>query len=360
MTELWVGTYPTAGFGTPAGRGEGIWRVVLDPLDGVLGVPRQVVVTPAPSFLATHPDGRTVYAVDESAPGAVSSFAVVGDGLELTATVPSGGSDPCHLRLDAEAGLLYVANYGDGVLGVLRLAADGRPADDRPAQLLPGAGHGPRADRQEGPHAHFVALTPSGRHVLVVDLGADQVRRYVRDVAGRRLVPAGVAATLPPGTGPRHLVFSPDGRFAYVTGELDSTVHVLAWDGATDTGTPVQALPATAAPARPDAVPSPSTVLLDRLPDGPPDGSAGGGEVVVGVRGTEVVSRFTRGVDGLLTHRVDDALPGRCPRDVAVVDGWTVVAEQDSGALTVLDGAGGVVCTRALPAPACVVPVVRR
>ena len=346
MTMLWVGTYPTAGFGTPPGRGEGVWRVELDTDEGVLGIRRQVVTTPAPSFVATHPDGRSVYAVGESAPGTVSSFAVLDGALVLTATAPSGGSDPCHLLLDTESGLLYVANYADGVLGVLRLADDGSLADDEPAQLLPGEGHGPRTDRQEGPHAHFVAATPSGAHVLVVDLGADQVRRYARDVAGRRLLPAGVAATLPPGTGPRHLAFSPDGRFAYVTGELDAAVHVLAWDPRTDTGTPVQSLPATAAPTRADATPAPSHVLVD------------GDEVVVGVRGTEVLSRFTRGADGLLTHRVDDALPGRCPRDLAVVDGWTVVAEQNSSALTVLDGDGAVVCTRSLPVPACVVPVV--
>lgn len=346
MSTLWIGTYPSAGFGTPSGRGEGIWRVHLDPLDGALGIPRQVVVTPAPSFVVTHPDGRTVYAVDESAPGAVSSFAVLDGDLVTTATVPSGGSDPCHLLLDTEAGLLYVANYADGVLGVVRLAEDGRLEDDEPAQLLPGEGHGPRADRQEGPHAHYVVMTPSRTHVLVVDLGADRVRRYRRDVAGRRLVPAGVAATLPPGTGPRHLAFGPDGRFAYVTGELDAAVHVLAWDGATDTGTAVQVLPATAAPARPGVEVKPSHVLLD------------GDEVVVGVRGTEVLSRFTRAADGRLSHRADDALPGRCPRDLEVVDGWTVVAEQDSSALTVLDGDGGVVCTRSLPVPACVVPVV--
>lgn len=346
MTMLWIGTYPSAGFGTPTGRGEGVWRVELDALDGMLGIPHQVVVTPAPSFVATHPDGRTVYAVDESSPGAVSSFAVRDGALVTTATVPSGGSAPCHLLLDAEAGLLYVANYADGVLGVLRLAADGTLADDEPAQRLPGDGHGPRADRQEGPHAHYVVMTPSRAHVLVMDLGADQVRRYARDVAGRRLVPAGVAATFPPGTGPRHLAFSPDGRFAYVTGELDASVHVLAWDVATDTGASVQVLPATAAPARPDAEVKPAHVLID------------GEEVVVGVRGTEVLSRFTRHADGLLTHRADDALPGRTPRDHEVVDGWTVVAEQDSSALTVLDGDGGVVCTRSLPVPACVVPVV--
>ena len=346
MTTLWVGTYPAAGFGTPTGRGEGVWRVEMDVDDGALGLPRQVVTTSAPSFVATHPDGRVLYAVDESGPGAVTSFAVLDGAPVVTATVASGGSDPCHLLLDAEAGLLYVANYADGVLGVLRLAQDGSLAGDGPAQRLPGDGHGPRTDRQEGPHAHFVAATPSGTHVLVVDLGADRVRRYARDVAGRRLLPAGVAATFPPGTGPRHLAFSPDGRFVYVAGELDATVHVLAWDPATDTGTPVQVLPATAAPHRTGTTPAPSHVLVD------------GDEVVVGVRGTEVVSRFTRGADGLLTHRADHALPGRCPRHLAVVDGWTVVAEQDSSALTVLDAEGGVVCTRRLPVPACVVPVV--
>ena len=74
MTMLWIGTYPSAGFGTPTGRGEGVWRVELDPLDGMLGIPHPVVTTPAPSFVVTHPDGRSVYAVDESAPGELDAL----------------------------------------------------------------------------------------------------------------------------------------------------------------------------------------------------------------------------------------------------------------------------------------------
>ena len=118
MTMLWIGTYPSAGFGTPSGRGEGVWRVELDPLDGMLGIPHQVVTTPAPSFVVTHPDGRSVYAVDESAPGAVSSFAVRDGVLVPTGTVPSGGSDPCHLLLDPEADVMHG--------GVLHLDAGGQ------------------------------------------------------------------------------------------------------------------------------------------------------------------------------------------------------------------------------------------
>jgi hypothetical protein len=455
---LWIGTYPPAGIGTPPGRGEGIYRVDLDLATGALGVPRRVVETPAPSFVVQRADGTVLYAADESEVGRVAAFRVHDDGLEPLGAASSGGAYPCHLLLDGDR--LYVANYGDGALGVLPLAGDGSFASDEP-QVLRHAGSGPDAERQEGPHAHFVALAPGG-HVLVVDLGTDEVRRYARTASG--LEPAGVAATLPPGTGPRHLVFSapagtwradgpapaggpalgdgpalaggrapadgsgaadPEAVVAYVTGELDATVHVLAWDAAIDTGEPVQALPAlgprppdrcfgadsvprgadvaanhrsggTGGPGEPDetgepderrgpgerggpdergaadkphkrdergvsdaadegdlgaawaddTVPAPSHLALD------------GGELVVGVRGPEVLSRFAVGDDGLLTHREDQPLPARTPRYLAVVGAWTVVAEQVPGAVTVLAHDGTVVATRAVPSAACLLPAV--
>ncbi len=165
---------------------------------------------------------------------------------------------------------------------------------------------------------------------------------------------------------------APAGRwFAYLTGELDAMVHVLAWDPAGDTGSLVQTLPALGAappdragadPARDhrdggehedgsaallraaDVAPSPSHLVLD------------GRELVVGVRGAEVLSRFAVGDDGLLTHRVDQPLPARTPRDLAVVGAWTVVAEQVPGAVTVVDRDGRVASSRAIPSAACVAP----
>jgi 6-phosphogluconolactonase (cycloisomerase 2 family) len=334
---LWIGTYPPAGIGTLPGRGEGVYRVRLGE-DGSLGEPVRLVESPAPSFVVPHPAGVVLYAVDESAPGAVFAFAVHDESLEPLGTVPSGGASPCHLLVDGDR--LYVANYGDGVLGVVALAPDGRFASDEPAQVLAHAGSGPNAERQAGPHAHFVALAPGG-HVLVVDLGTDEVRRYAHTPAG--LAPDGVAAVLPPGTGPRHLVFSPDGRLAYLTGELDSTVHVLAWNPAADTGRVVQTLPATEAAEADEA---PSHLAL------------AGDELVVGVRGAGVLSRFVVGADGLLTRRAEHRLPTRVPRHFAVVGDLVVVAEQVPGAVTVLAPDGGALASRPLPSAACVVPAV--
>jgi len=237
-TSLWIGTYPAAGAGSPAGLGEGIWRVELDTASGTFGAAELVAVTPSPSFVAAHPSGRVLYAVGELTAGTVTAFAVpegsVPGQLVALDVVASGGADPCHLLLAPDARTLYVANYSSGTLGVLPLDADGLfTAEVRaargPVQVLGHAGSGPDASRQEGPHAHFVAIAPGGQFVVVADLGTDDLRRYARDTATGLLSAAGIAATLPPGTGPRHLVFAADGRTAYVVGELDVSVA----DGAT-------------------------------------------------------------------------------------------------------------------------------
>ncbi|GEL99855.1 hypothetical protein CTE05_34020 [Cellulomonas terrae] len=331
---MWIGTYPVAGAGTPVGQGEGIWRVDLDPATGALSNARQVVETPSPSFLALH--GSVLYAVNEQTDGTVSAFDVVGDSLVHRATVPSGGADPCHLLLDGD--VLLVANYSSGTLGVLPLDGDGGFATQGPAQVLGHVGSGPDEDRQESPHAHFVALDPSGASVLVVDLGTDEIRRYRRE--GDRLVEDGIAAVLPAGTGPRHVAFSADGRFAYVVGELDVTVRVLAWEAGV--GTVVQTVPATTTPAAERRLPS--HVVRD------------GDRLLVGVRASDVLARFTIRPDGLLDPVADDSLPGAWPRHLGVVDGWTVVAEQVSGTLSVLAADGLVVGTLELPSPTCVLP----
>ena len=367
LRTLWIGSYPPAGIGTPPGRGEGVFRVALDTGTGTLGRPARLVEVPAPSFVVRHPGLPVLYVTDETDPGRVTALRVRDEGLEPVGTAASGGSYPCHLLVDGDR--LYAANYGDGALGVLRLAQDGSFASDEP-QVLRHEGSVPDKDRQHGPHAHFVALAPGG-HVLVVDLGTDHVRRYTRTREG--LQQAGIAATLPPGTGPRHLVFRDGARCtAYLTGELDATVHVLVWDPASDTGAVVQTeaalgagagtggavdvdgnpLTANAATQAGDlgvswaagAEPSPSHLALD------------GRELVVAVRGAGALSRFTVGEDGLLTHRATLPLPGRTPRHFAIVGDWTIVAEQVPGAVTVLDRWGTVVSSCAVPSAACVQP----
>ncbi|MDM7830452.1 lactonase family protein [Cellulomonas edaphi] len=328
MTTLWIGTYPSAGAGTPVGLGEGVWSVELDAATGQLSGERLLAATPSPSFLAVHADGRTLYAVNEHSDGTVTAFDVTPDGLRERGSVPSGGDDPCHVVVDGDT--LLVANYSSGTLAAIPLDATGGFAGD--ATVLGHVGSGPNRERQESPHAHFVALDPGGRHVLVVDLGTDEIRRYRRTDDG--LVPDGIAMTFAPGTGPRHLAFAPDGLHAYVVGELDNAVHVLEWRETT--GTLVQSVPVAT-----DSLLS--HVLLD------------GERLLVGVRISDTIAELTVGADGLLAEPVHHRLPGGWPRHHEVVDGWTVVAEQVGAALTVLGPDGAVASRLDLPAPACVV-----
>jgi 6-phosphogluconolactonase (cycloisomerase 2 family) len=246
--------------------------------------------------------------------------------------------------LDPAGRVAYVANYSSGSLAVLPLGPDGLAAD-APAQVLTHTGSGPDAERQEASHAHFAALTPDGAHLLVCDLGTDEIRRYRRDPATGLLTEDGIAATLRPGSGPRHLVFSADGRIAYVACELDVTVAVLAWDAATASGRVVQHVPAAEDGAATGSGGRPLPSHIDRAGD----------RVLVATRGTDVLATFAPGPDGTLAPAGQTALPGAWPRHFAVVEGWTVVADQRSDSLTVLRD-GTVVSTVALPAPACVVP----
>ncbi|WP_066585585.1 lactonase family protein [Cellulomonas timonensis] len=352
---LWVGTYPELGADAPAGAGEGIWRVTLDPATGRLDG-RQVVRTPAPSFLAVHPSGRVLYAVGEQDPGTVSVFTVADpadgdDPLVHQATVSSGGDSPCHLLLAPDARTLYAANYASGTLAVLPLDAAGFLAPEvaaagGPAQVFGHTGSGPRADRQESSHAHFVAHAPGGRHLLVSDLGTDELRRY-RVADDGLLTEDGIAARLPAGAGPRHLVFAADGRHAYVVGELDRAVHVLSWDQDSATGAHVQRVPL----ASPPSAELPSTALPSHI-------VREGDLLLVGVRKTDLVVALRVGGEGRVESKpVATELSGGWPRHLAVVDGWTVVAEQVPGAVVTL-APGSRSVARVLPTPsaACVVP----
>ncbi len=355
---LWIGTYPRPD-GEPGG-GEGIWRVEM--ADGRFTVYDLVVTTTSPSFLALHPSGRTLYAVGETAPGTLAAFDVDVDRLTPAAGVPSGGDEPCHVVATDDE--VWVANYGDGVAAVV-------PVDPRSGALAaaqpathPHTGSGPHPDRQQSPHAHYVAV--DGDRVLVSDLGTDQLRAYPRgaatDATPEGADDAGVAATLPPGTGPRHLVRLPGGVLA-VVGELDAQVHLLTPDGGgwTRTGS----VAATAVPVPEGSNALPSHVAL----------SADGTLLTIGVRGPDVLAVHRVHHDGGTTslHHLADVPLGTdaWPRHHAILAGpgadagddalTVVVAAQGTSELLALrvdpaSGAGEVTDRLPLPTPpACVV-----
>ncbi|GAA1994854.1 lactonase family protein [Isoptericola halotolerans] len=327
---LWIGTYPP---GDTPGAGEGVWRVAVDLRSGALGVPELAAEAAAPSFLALHPHVPVLYAVSETAPGRLTALHVADDGgLSTAASSLSGGDDACHVA--ATPRTVWVANYGDGVAAAFEVADDGVPAADRRA-IRAGSGSGPVSDRQEGPHAHQVTVV--GDHVLVTDLGGDLIRRYPVDpLPGETSTDDAdedvVAAHLPAGAGPRHLVVLPSGALV-VVGELDAHLHVLvpAGDGWEHSG----------------SVPLAPAAVAGEDFGGHVTLSADGTRLHVGVRGSDVlaVHAVSDGAAPQITHLVDVPLgDGAWPRHHEVL-------ATDDGELVVvaLQGTGELVTVRLVP-----------
>jgi 6-phosphogluconolactonase len=143
--------------------------------------------------------------------------------------VPSGGADPCYVSFDQTGKYLMVANYTGGNVSVFPIAPDGRIG--LASAFVQHSGSGPNKERQEGPHAHYIATSADNRFAFAVDLGLDEVVVYRFDPAKGSLTPNDPPfAKLAPGAGPRHLAFHPNGKFAYVLNEVNSTVTAFAYD----------------------------------------------------------------------------------------------------------------------------------
>lgn len=246
--RVYVGSHNKATADTP-GTDEGIYVYRLDAETGALAPLHAVGGVVNPSFLAVHPSRRFLYSVGEAAgpdgtpTGAVSAFALdpATGSMTFLNRESSGGGGPCHLSVDATGRLLVVANYGTGSVTALPIGADGRLGPPGATIQHRGSSVDPR--RQTGPHAHSIAPDPANRFALAADLGLDQVLVYRLDPASGTMAPADPpAASLRPGSGPRHLDYHPSGRWVYVINELDSTMTAGAYDAARGTLTEIQSL----------------------------------------------------------------------------------------------------------------------
>jgi len=247
----YVGTY------TGKTGSKGVYAYRFDSATGKLTSVGLAAESVNPAFLAVHPSGKYLYAVNEvsdfagTKDGSVSAFAVDGNSgkLVLLNQVASGGSGPCYLSLDRTGKFIFVANYGGGSVAVFPILEDGSLGQR--TGFVQHQGSSMNKDRQAGPHAHWIAPSAGNRFVYVSDLGLDKVLIYKFDAQkgtltlGKAAAP-GVAhgsagesdpfsATLSPGTGPRHVAFSLDGNFMYVLGELQANVTVFANDSKRET-----------------------------------------------------------------------------------------------------------------------------
>ena len=201
-----------------------------------------------PSYLTVDAAHQHLYAVSETATfkgqensGGVSAFGIDQKSgmLTLLDQQPSTGAAPCYISLDRTGKNALVANYTGGNVALLPLRPDGQlaPASATDQHQPPLGPH----KNQDHAHAHCFLPDPANRYAFAVDLGTDKVLGYRLDAAsGQFTAMPAPAFTAQPGAGPRHLTFHPNGRYAYLENELNSTVTALSYDAAAGTFQEIQ------------------------------------------------------------------------------------------------------------------------
>lgn len=258
----YVGSYSSPqGPEGAVGRGQGIYLLEMDPATGALQQ-RDVFPNDAnPSWLAFNPSRTHLYSANEisnyqgAVSGSVSAYSIdrATGGLTLLNTVSSEGAGPAHLSVHPSGKNVFVANYHGGTVAVLPVRPNGElgaatdvkydtgtigpfRATSAPVGSFAISGH-------DKPHAHMVQADAAGKFVFASDLGLDQIFIWKFDVDTGKLSPTAQAnVTLPPGDGPRHFAFHPNGRSFYSLQEEASTLVTFDYDSATGKLTPKQTI----------------------------------------------------------------------------------------------------------------------
>ena len=322
---LYVGTYTDHG-------SKGIYAYRFDSSHGKLTSLGLAAETPEPSFLAIDSSGRFLYAVNETVSyngqptGAVSAFAIHPETgkLSLLNQVSSRDQGPAHIALDRTGKNALVANYTLGSVAVLPVMEDGRLAEA--SSFVQHEGSSVNPERQKGPHAHAIALSPDNRFAVVADLGLDQLLIYRFDAAKGTLGEKPEVVKTKPGAGPRHLVFSSDGRFLYVINELQSTIETYSYNAGT--GAPHELQTVSTLPQGFRGNNTAAEIEID------PSGNF----LFASNRGEDSVAVFAiNSATGGLTHIETVPSGGKTPRNFAIdpTGSWLLVANQDSDSIVV-------------------------
>ncbi len=230
---------------------KGIYQSRFNPTTGELSVPVLAASTTRPSFLAVSPartgQKRFLYAVNAmNTPSAtITTFSQdpASGAIKQLGQVLSGGAGPAYVSVDDSGHAAFVANYFGSTVSSYRIQADGTlstPVDiiDFKDKEKFGS-RGPNSARQDIPHPHCATVSPDNRFLLVCDLGSDAISVFEIDPQTGHLTTSDPHLfSVRPGSGPRHIVFHPNGRWAYGINELDSTVDLFLWTKTSSTENP--------------------------------------------------------------------------------------------------------------------------
>ncbi len=221
---LFTGTYTGTG-------SKGIYVYEFNAANGTATLLSNTDSVANPSYLTVSRDGKNVYAVNETHPGYVSSFSFNKKNAKLSFinSQPTGGFDPCYVTNDSSGKWLFVANYTGGSVAVFPVNKNGylHPR----AQLIQDSGSSVNKERQEKAHVHSTIFSQDQQFLFTPDLGMDKVMIYkFKPSLKKPLVPASppFEKTLD-GEGPRHFVFHPNNKFAYLISELSGSVSAYKY-----------------------------------------------------------------------------------------------------------------------------------
>ena len=352
--HVYFGCYTNAKSGS-----KGIHLSEFDAAKGTLSDPVLAAETGSPSFLAIHPSKKYLYAVGEAGTpgqkgGGVSAFTIGSNGkLKLINQVSSVGAGPCHISLDQTGRMAMVANYGGGSVASYAIGDDGSLSDAKTFVQHEGGSVDKR--RQAGPHAHSINRSPDNRFAFACDLGLDKVLIYAIDPATGTMKLHG-HGTVPPGSGPRHFAFHPNGKFAFVNNEMLMTVTTFAYDAEKGTLTEVETVSTLPEADRAKTGLSTAETVVH----------TNGKFVYVSNRTHDTIAVFTcDAATGKLTRIQNAPAEGQIPRNFNLdpTGKWMIVAhqnsntaalfsvDQDTGKLTFTGKkipVGGAVCVRFL------------
>jgi 6-phosphogluconolactonase len=307
---------------------QGIYVFQFDRSKPALKLLQTVPSLESPTFITTDPSGRFLYSVNRGRAdindkgGSVSAYSINRSNGHLGGlnTRSSYGDSPCHIALDHTGKNAFICNYAGANMVVLPVFTDGLLGIPSDSKKYSGSSVNP--DRQAEPHIHAAYTSRDNRYVYVTDLGTDKVYIYRFDDTTGRLSDADVSeVSVHPGSGPRHMAFHPNGRFAYLVEELTSRVCVFgvnAGNGAlTMLQDTVRALPASFTGSNISA-----DIHLD------PKGRF----LYMSNRGHNSISIFEVGTDGMIKLIDVQAIAGKTPRNFMIEPRgeFMFVANQDS------------------------------